>query len=78
MDKKSQAENTQNRWIFWAITTTTSAFLLTEHATRVQGVLPYPLLAACPLRYLFMAHNHGDHQQRQEQNSYSASEENQP
>ena len=35
-------------------------FLLTEHTAHVLGVLPYLLLAACPLMHLFMHHGHGD------------------
>ncbi|WP_454838600.1 DUF2933 domain-containing protein [Pseudomonas mohnii] len=47
----------------------------TEHTTHVQGALPYLQLATCPLVHLFMPHDHGDHQQRHEQQTHSASEE---
>lgn len=36
-------------------------FLITEHTAHVLGVLPYLLLAACPLMHLFMHHGHGGH-----------------
>ena len=36
-------------------------YLLTEHTAHVLGVLPYLLLAACPLMHLFMHHGHGGH-----------------
>jgi hypothetical protein len=36
-------------------------YLLTEHTAHVFGVLPYLLLAACPLMHLFMHHGHGGH-----------------
>lgn len=36
-------------------------FLLTEHLAHTMGVLPYLLLAACPLMHLFMHHGHGEH-----------------
>ncbi len=36
-------------------------FLLTEHTAHVFGVLPYLLLAACPLMHLFMHHGHRHH-----------------
>ncbi len=36
-------------------------FLLTEHTAHVFGVLPYLLLAACPLMHLFMHHGHHRH-----------------
>ena len=34
-------------------------FLVTEHTAHVFGVLPYLLIAACPLMHLFMHHGHG-------------------
>ena len=36
-------------------------FLLAEHKAHLFGVLPYLLLAACPLMHLFMHHGHGGH-----------------
>ena len=36
-------------------------YLVTEHTAHVFGVLPYLLLAACPLMHLFMHHGHGGH-----------------
>jgi hypothetical protein len=36
-------------------------FLITEHAAHFFGVLPFLLLAACPLMHLFMHHGHGGH-----------------
>jgi hypothetical protein len=36
-------------------------FLLTEHLAHTIAVLPYLLLAACPLMHLFMHHGHGGH-----------------
>ena len=37
-------------------------FLITEHTAHVLGVLPWLLLAACPLMHLFMHHGHGEHE----------------
>ena len=34
-------------------------FLWQEHRAHVLGVLPYLLLAACPIIHLFMHHGHG-------------------
>jgi hypothetical protein len=34
-------------------------FLLTEHTAHVLGLLPYLLLAACPLMHLFHRHGRG-------------------
>jgi len=36
-------------------------FLWQEHRAHLLGVLPYLLLAACPIVHLFMHHGHGDH-----------------
>ena len=36
-------------------------FLITEHAAHLFGMLPWLLLAACPLMHLFMHHGHGGH-----------------
>jgi hypothetical protein len=36
-------------------------FLIIEHAAHLAGVLPYLLLAACPLMHLFMHHGHHHH-----------------
>jgi hypothetical protein len=36
-------------------------FLWTEHRAHLLGVLPWLLLAACPLMHLFMHGGHGDH-----------------
>ncbi len=36
-------------------------FLFTEHQAHVLGVLPWLLLAACPLMHLFMDHGQHDH-----------------
>jgi hypothetical protein len=35
-------------------------FLITEHRAHVFGILPYLLLAACPLMHFF-GHGHGGH-----------------
>jgi hypothetical protein len=43
-------------------------FLITEHAAHLFGVLPWLLLAACPLMHVFMHHgNHGGHDHPSEQ-----------
>jgi hypothetical protein len=36
-------------------------YLLTEHTAHVFGALPYLLILACPLMYLFMHLGHGGH-----------------
>ena len=50
-------------------------FLLTEHTAHVFGVLPYLLLAACPLMHIFMHHGHhhgGDDEHKDNNRSASA------
>lgn len=36
--------------------------LLSEHRAHLLGVLPWLLLAACPLLHLFMHQGHDDHE----------------
>ena len=36
-------------------------FLLTEHAAHLYGVLPFLLVAACPLMHFFHHRGHHDH-----------------
>jgi hypothetical protein len=36
-------------------------YLLTWHTAHFFGVLPFLLLATCPLMHLFMHHRHGGH-----------------
>ena len=37
-------------------------FLITEHSAHLFGILPWLLLAACPVMHLFMHHGHGGHE----------------
>lgn len=46
------------RWAFWALGAIALFFLFTEHRAHVFGILPYLLLAACPLLHIF---GHGRH-----------------
>lgn len=48
----------RSRWVFWAFVAVAGFFLITEHTAHVLGILPYLLLAACPLMHLFMHHGH--------------------
>jgi hypothetical protein len=40
----------------------------------VLGVLPWLLLAACPLMHLFMHHGHHDHESHEESGGSSANQ----
>ena len=48
-------------WVLCGFLAVGAFFLITEHTARVFGVLPFLLLAACPLMHLFMHHGHGGH-----------------
>ena len=50
------------RWVFWGYALVAAYFLYTEHRAHLFAVLPYLLLAACPLMHLF--HHHGGHGHR--------------
>ena len=78
MDHEPQADNSQSREMFWAMGTIHSALQPTERTTHVQSALPCLQLATCLLVYLFMPHDHGDHQRRRELQTHQASEEHQP
>lgn len=49
------------RWVFWGFALIASYFLLTEHRAHMVNLLPYLLLAACPLMHFF---HHGAHRHR--------------
>lgn len=51
--------NRAGRWVFWGFVLVAAYFLYTEHRAHLVAVLPYLLLAACPLMHLF--HHHGGH-----------------
>lgn len=78
MNHQSDKGNPYQRWVFWGFVTIAGFFLLTEHTAHVLGVLPYLLLAACPLMHLFMHHGHGSHQHGHEQPPQRPNEENKP
>lgn len=52
--------NSLGRWAFIGFLLVGGFFLLTEHRAHVFGILPYLLLAACPLMHIF-GHGHGGH-----------------
>ena len=51
---------TIGRWVFAGFLLVAAYFLLTEHRAHLFGVLPFLLLAACPLMHFFHHHGHGD------------------
>jgi hypothetical protein len=50
------------RWAFWGFALVAGYFLLTEHGAHLFSVLPYLLLAACPLMHFFHHGGHGHHE----------------
>ncbi|MFC5302630.1 DUF2933 domain-containing protein [Azospira restricta] len=51
----------RGKWVFIGFAAVAIFFLLTEHRAHLFGILPYLLLAACPLMHLFHHHGHGGH-----------------
>lgn len=52
----------RSRGVWWAFAAIAGFYLLSEHAAHLFGILPYLLLAACPLMHVFMhgRHHHPD------------------
>lgn len=46
-------------WVFLGFAAIAAFLLFTEHRAHVLGLLPWLLLAACPLMHLFMHGGHG-------------------
>ncbi|MDH4581590.1 DUF2933 domain-containing protein [Pseudomonas sp. BN415] len=61
MNHTPQGASSRHLWVFGGFAIIAGFFLLTEHRAHVLGILPYLLLAACPLMHLFMHHGHGGH-----------------
>lgn len=51
--------STVSKLVFWGFILVGGFFLITEHRAHLFGILPFLLLAACPLMHLF--HHHGGH-----------------
>jgi hypothetical protein len=48
-------------WVLAAFLLIAGFFLVTEHTAHFFGLLPFLLLAACPLLHLFSHGRHGGH-----------------
>jgi len=50
-----------SRYVFFGFVAIAAYFLITEHRAHLFGILPFLLLAACPLIHLFhhRGHDHG-------------------
>ncbi len=49
------------RWAIVGVALAAAYMLWTDHQAHLYGVLPYLLLAACPLMHLFHRHGHRNH-----------------
>jgi hypothetical protein len=47
------------RIVFWGFAAAAAYFLWTEHRAHTVQILPWLLVAACPLMHLFMHRGHG-------------------
>jgi len=56
----SKSSNSVWKFVLIGFALVAAFFLITEHRAHVFGVLPYLLLAACPLLHFF-GHGHGGH-----------------
>lgn len=57
---RSRHTSRRSQWVLAGFLLIAAFFLWTEHRAHLLGVLPYLLLAACPLMHLFH-HGHGHH-----------------
>lgn len=51
---------TISRLVFLGFVAIAAYYLITEHRAHLFGILPFLLLAACPLLHLFHHRGHGD------------------
>lgn len=56
--EKHDRYRTVSRYVFFGFVAVAAYFLIEEHRAHLIAVLPYILLAACPLMHLF---HHGGH-----------------
>ena len=54
------------RLVFFGFVAVAGFYLITEHRAHLYGLLPFLLLAACPLMHLFHHRGHGSHGGRDE------------
>lgn len=52
-------QRTISRWVWIGFAAIAAYFLIAEHRAHLFGVLPFLLLAACPLLHLFHHRGHG-------------------
>ena len=62
---------TRGTWVFVGFAAVAAFFLVVEHRAHLFGLLPWLLLAACPLMHLFHHHGHGGHDGHREHRRHS-------
>ena len=66
---------TVSRYVFFGFVAVAAYFLITEHRAHLFGILPFLLIAACPLMHLFHHSGHahgGDEEPRRDDRSQSS------
>ena len=59
-DQENNSSNSIMKFVFIGFLLVAGFFLITEHRAHLFGILPFLLLAACPLMHFFH-HRHGGH-----------------
>jgi DUF2933 family protein len=59
-EQDSKPSNSIWKFVLIGFALVAGFFLVTEHRAHLFGILPYLLLAACPLMHFF-GHGHGGH-----------------
>jgi hypothetical protein len=64
-------QRTISRYVFLAFAAIAAYFLITEHRAHLFGILPFLLLAACPLLHFFhhRGHKHEGGESRPDSNA---------
>ena len=57
--RQDKGRGFRGNWVLIGFLLIAGFFLVTEHRAHLLGVLPFLLLAACPLMHLFMHHDPG-------------------
>jgi Protein of unknown function (DUF2933) len=61
MDTHPSGKSKRTGWVLAGFLAIAGFFLLTEHKAHLLGILPFLLVAACPLLHLFHG-GHGSHE----------------
>ena len=62
VERADRRGRSRTSWVLAAFLAIAAFYILTEHLAHLFGILPYVLLLACPLMYVFMHRKHGGHE----------------